>query len=497
MESRFNLVDEPWIPVAASGLASLRDIFRNPNYREISGNPVQKIALTKLLLAIAQAANTPANEHAWRDLGTEGLAESCLAYLDRWHDRFYLYGDQPFLQMPAIAEIPSQRFGSFIPEVATGNSTVLFQSQVEHPLDNQQKAVLLVTLMGFGMAGGSSKHNALVLTPGYTGKDNGKGRPSLNRPGPLVGYNGFLHSFLIGSSLHKTLWINLFSMEQIDGDRLYSHGVGVAPWEKMPSGEDCETARKLKRSLIGVLVPMNRFCLLADDGIRCTEGILHPLEGNPSVAIKPDGKSLLANPTIHPWRHFASLLSGEYPCQQIRNALAHDTKDPISIWSGGLKISYSSGQNFLSGSDGYAESKVRLSRNLLGTQGQQDLHSHIELLEGLGRILYSSVRAFFLELKASNPENHAKRAQEMYWELCARNTQNLFDVCALSGPDGSEIHTRKVGLRKLFADLIWQIYDVECHAGSARMLEVWAKCRPNALPILKKLFDEKTEEPCD
>ena len=44
MENRFNLVDEPWIPVADYGRVSLRDIFSNSEYRSLGGNAVQKVA---------------------------------------------------------------------------------------------------------------------------------------------------------------------------------------------------------------------------------------------------------------------------------------------------------------------------------------------------------------------------------------------------------------------------------------------------------------------
>ena len=40
MENRFNLVDEPWIPVADVGRVSLRQVFANPSYRSLGGNPV-------------------------------------------------------------------------------------------------------------------------------------------------------------------------------------------------------------------------------------------------------------------------------------------------------------------------------------------------------------------------------------------------------------------------------------------------------------------------
>jgi hypothetical protein len=52
MENRFNLIDEPWIPVADVGRVSLADLFTNADYRALGSTPVQKIALLKFLLAI-------------------------------------------------------------------------------------------------------------------------------------------------------------------------------------------------------------------------------------------------------------------------------------------------------------------------------------------------------------------------------------------------------------------------------------------------------------
>ena len=69
MERRFNLIDEPWLPIVDVGRVSLRQVFSEPSYRALGGNPVQKIALMKLLLAIAQAACTPEDEAQWQALG--------------------------------------------------------------------------------------------------------------------------------------------------------------------------------------------------------------------------------------------------------------------------------------------------------------------------------------------------------------------------------------------------------------------------------------------
>lgn len=79
MENRFNLIDEPWIPIADIGLVSLKQLFSDGSYRALGGTPVEKIALTKFLLAIAQSACTPENDAKWQQLGANGWQQHA------WH----------------------------------------------------------------------------------------------------------------------------------------------------------------------------------------------------------------------------------------------------------------------------------------------------------------------------------------------------------------------------------------------------------------------------
>ena len=178
-ENRFNLIDEPWIPIVDVGRVSLRDIFSRSDYRALGGNPVQKIALTKLLLAIAQAASTPEDDNAWAELGTEGIAANCLAYLERWHDRFWLYGEKPFLQMPTVLNLieartqkkmtgakneskrqevkadarPKAIGTGFYPDLSSENNTVLSECHFDRNLTDAEKVVFIVSLMNFAFGG--------------------------------------------------------------------------------------------------------------------------------------------------------------------------------------------------------------------------------------------------------------------------------------------------------------------------------------------------------
>lgn len=496
MENRYNLIDEPWIPIAGVGRVSLRQVFENPQYCSLGGNPVQRIALMKLLLAIAQAAATPADKEAWQALGSDGLARSCLAYLDRWHASFYLYGERPFLQITAIQAAALQNYGAVLPEISTGNTTVLNHGQLERSLDDAEKALLLVSLMGFALSG-KKTDNGVVLTPGYAGKRNAKGKPSSSKPGPAVAYMGLLHSFLIGSTLLETLWLNLLTIRQVEQAAIFPQGVGTAPWEQMPEGEDCPTAQHLKQSLMGRLVPLCRFCLLDEDGLHYSEGLAHSShkEGvcDPSAAVDRSGKepkALWVDPNKRPWRELTSLLgfidqSGKQSFQslQLRAGLdrARDVTEHFAIWSGGLRVSSNAGEQYASGSDDFVESLVWLYSDMLGEPWFTQLKAEMGALEELAKGLYGRVIAFYKEQKADGTKQ-AAQASNQFWQLCERQFQQLLDACE---PDKEGAQQRRQ-LRRTYAGYVQQAYDQFCPKETARQLDAWARCRPNNSKYLKK-----------
>lgn len=314
-ENKFNLIDALWIPIAGVGQVSLRQVFTERDYSSLGGNPIQKIVLMKLLLAIVQMASTPKDNYEWEELDTKEMAEKCLAYLENNYDKFYLYGDKPFLQMLAIKAAKIQPYGAVFPEVSTGNTTILTQSQLEKKLFDADKAMLLIVLMGFGL-GGKKTDNSIVLSENYTGKTKPNGKPTTGKPSASLGFMGFLHSFLQGETLLQTLWLNLLDQTQIDNLSFYSQGLGIAPWELMPEGENCPTAQQLQNTLMGRLIPLSRFCFLTEDGLHYSEGIAHLSykEGmiEPSLAVKGVGdkaKVLWAETERRPWRSLTALLS--------------------------------------------------------------------------------------------------------------------------------------------------------------------------------------------
>lgn len=489
-ENRFNLIDEPWIPIVDVGRVSLRQLFSQPAYRALGGNPVQKIALTKLLLAIAQSACTPADDDEWAELGPEGLAQKCLTYLDRWHDRFYLYGDKPFLQMPTIKSAAIQSFGAVLAEVSTGNTTVLTQSQVEKTLTDGDKALLIIQLMGFGL-GGKKTDNSVVLTPNYQGKMNDKGKPSTGKPSASIGFMGFLHNFLQGKSLWETMWLNLFSIEQIADLSMYPHGLGTAPWEKMPVGEDDGVAQALKFSLMGRWVSLSRFCLLAENGLHYSEGIAHAgyKEGvtDPSVSADftaKDIKTIWVDPEKRPWRLLTALLgffahtsNKGFDCYQLRLSMerAIHRMPAIGIWSGGLRVSSNAGEQYVSGSDDFVESVIQLRTATLGELWFATLQLEMDELDKLSKTVYVATFNYF---KSQNMETkeQAAQASNLFWQLCERQFQNLLDAC------GDAELAR--AMRPVFAQFVHKAYNTYCANDTARQLDAWAKNQPNLAKYL-------------
>lgn len=505
MENRFNLIDEPWIPVADVGRVSLKEIFNNPELRALGGNPVQKIALTKLLLAIAQSAATPADDDEWRDMGWQGMANNCLSYLDKWHDRFYLYGDKPFLQMPAIKPAEVKTLGVVSPEVSTGNTTVMTESQQEQNANDAEKAVTLIVQMSLGL-GGKKTDNSVVLTAGYRGKQNEKGKPASGKAGSAIGYMGLLHSFWLGESIAESLWLNLFTDEDI-ADLVMYPTLGVAPWENMPAGEDDDIARALKASLIGRLVPMGKFCLLADGGLHYTDGIAHAsyLEGkaDPTVSVDFAPKKptvLWVNPGKRPWRELTALLqfveqdnTGGFDTPQLKRTQKRVSRNTqqFAIWSGGLRVSSNAGEQYASGTDDYVQSEFWLPSALLGTVFIAQLRHEMAQLDAVQKQLWGAVVRYFRELSDIDKSGSGKaqpfvaalaqKATDSFWQLCERQAQVLINACDST----EEACLQRRELRNVFASYARKVFDLSCPNNSARQMDAWGKTRPHFSKYIK------------
>ena len=527
MQNHFNLVDEPWIPIADHGLVSLKEVFSNTQYRSLGGNPVQKIALLKLLLAVAQSAATPANESEWRDLGSEGLAQRCLAYLDRWYERFYLYGDRPFLQIPAVSDLidartrkkvaetksaakkaeailsgrPKKLGAAFYPDMPSLNCTVLSHTLIDRVLTDAEKAIFLVSLMNFAFAGKRVEADMTSLG----------GRPMGSRysapAGPsLGGWNGQLHSFLHTGSIQSDVWLNLLSTAQIESLKVWPTGIGKPIWELMPNAENDDITEEYKYSYLSTLVSLSRFTLLSDSGIYYLDGINYPSIKNgwyePSLLLDHSGvqvRTKYADPARKPWRELDGLLAfldgssaQGFNCFTLSNMLnrARDNFCEFSIWIGGLKVTSNTGDQSVKQSDDFVESQVWLEGEALGEAWLAQLKIEMAQLNSLSDGLKHAVKDYFKifsNWKKGDKEPPLVRSMgesstSMFWQLCESDFQTLVDNCEQT--DIAVMQRRKI--RKRFAGFVQQAYDQFCPRETARQLDAWAKCRPNNSNYLKQ-----------
>jgi CRISPR system Cascade subunit CasA len=419
------------------------------------------------------------------------IAKNCLTYLDKWHDRFWLYGEKPFLQMPSIATAKIQSYGAVLPEISTGNATILTEIQVEQILSDSEKALLLLTLMGFSL-GGKKTDNSVVLSKNYSGKSNDNGKASTGKPGPSLGFMGFMHNFLLGDTVLKTIWLNLLSLNQIKKASMYTEGLGIVPWEQMPESENCPIAQSLQKSLMGRLIPLCRFILLTQDGLHYSEGIAHLgyKEGvyDPSVAVNFSGKDpkiIWINPERRPWRYLTALLSFisstdnvGFECMHIKYGinriialqLINDTSIKFGLWSGGLKVSSNAGEQYVSGSDDFVDSCIELNSHFIGEIWFENLKNEILELEKLSKIIYSATLNFFKSQNMDGVEK-ARMASNLFWQFCERKSQQLIDSCV----DVSKLKL----MRAKFVQCANKSYDSFCPRDTARQLDAWAKNKPN------------------
>lgn len=498
IENRFNLVRERWIPIAGKGKASLMEVFSDHSMPAFGGNAIEKITLLKLSLAIAQAAYTPADDDGWRSLGPAGLAAKAATYLALHEDDFWLYGDRPFLQMPAIARARKQPAGALLPMIATGNTTRLFRSQIESTYSDGELSLLVVTIMNFALGGGKAD-NSIVLSPAYQGKNNVNGKPVTAKGGPALGFLGYLHSFILGETIRKTLWYNLLTIQDINNMPYLSGKLGVPPWEMMPSGEDDSIARRSRESYLGRLMPLSRFILLAVDGIHYSEGILLPghKEGaqDASVAVSTgnDPKALWTNTEQRPWRQLPALLSffdigssDQFDCRLLRAAIPRisSSEQSFIVWSAGLKVSSNAGEQYVSGLDDFVESEVLLTSAWLGQIWFQKLKLEMEALKGLSKSLYGSITSYYKALNADGT-GMAASASDSFWKKSEGVFQDLVAACGALEPEVLGI------LRQRYARFAQDCYDQSCPRTSSRQIDSWAEHRLTTYRYLNPSEDTK------
>lgn len=514
-ENRFNLIDEQWIPVTDRGKVGLRTIFSDETITALGGNPVEKIAVFKLLLAIAQSAYTPENEADWEKVGAKGLQQKVLEYLDAHYDCFWLYGEKPFLQMKEVKAAEQDlkkrkdlQMNGMFPDFFADNNTVITEyDNKDISNSDEDKALFLICLLNFSFYG-KQVNNDISLH-----KDFKKG--VIAKPGASLGFANYLHTFGFLNSILKSIYYNLQTLNGNWVDIL-GDSKGKPFWEEMPTSEKCPIAIESKKTLIGHLVPLSRFVLFEENRIIVTEGIVYHY----SEAEKKSGKSsepwkelnisfiqknaddivvIPADVSKKPWRFITSILVKKVAENKFTNLgvqlfierIRREINFPFILWSGGLSVGGDSFGKKIKENDDYVESKARLNTKIYGAIEEDDkedkslffinLQSELQKMDRVAKDLGDSIKGYISTLSGSSYKNIGEKqsilSKQKFWQLCEGKFQRLIDICEEENHADFEKKSEK--LRKEIRAYAQQIYDEQCPNLTARQLEAWAKSRPN------------------
>ncbi len=326
--SRFNLIDEKWIPVRY--LDGIRDelgvrdtLLRAKEIAVIEdSSPLVVAALHRFLLAVLyRALEGPIDIDQAKALFKEGLpGEKITVYLEKWRDRFWLFDEEyPFYQVPAYE--PQEKNGkkewrswpAIAAEHNANNAKVLFdhiEISTAGSISSRRASQWLIACQTFALGGGNSD---FVYT---------KGAPSANAVMILP----------LGIHLHDTLLLSLVpeNKDVLAADRpvweqeprsLASLKEGIARPVMGVADLFTWSSRSIKFRFDGDGDTLNE--LVFASGVECSsEGFIDPMfsyriddkRGKLPIQFRDRGL----------WRDFASLLPDESKLapQVIEHAMA-------------------------------------------------------------------------------------------------------------------------------------------------------------------------------
>lgn len=334
----FSLLTEPWIPlVSTSGIrttASITDALLTPSHwRGIdSTNPVECLALHRLLLAICHRAIGPGTTDQRGALLDCWPTQQIQTYLQQWADRFDLFDPaRPFLQVAALRQttLPTRPWTLLCPDRASGSNRLLW----DHSIDDKPEPITP-----------AAAARALVAHLQFTPGGLVKALRTAAARGPAC---GLLVIVPVGNTLQETISYSLVEQSTADHQR------DLAAWEiNPPTIESITTPRPVVPS-----GPAQRYsalsrALLLEHGpevayLRYAEGL--SLDESPipdPMAAMVTGKKgpmpLVLREARAMWRDAHALMGaeGSVPPETIRNAAAirmsRGEFDPIDLLAGGL-----------------------------------------------------------------------------------------------------------------------------------------------------------------
>ncbi len=480
VENTYNLIDEPWIPVlmqdGATRTVSLSEIFSDNDgaIADLALNPYERVAVSRLLLCISQAALEPArliDESAWLE-AKSAVCPMALAYLRKWHGRFFLYGPHAFLQPDCIALAKADSatpLDKLVLQFSSGNNSTLYDHGAALACRDLSFSELILGFLVFQnfSSGGTSGQ---CIWDGVETKKLIVGGPCRER--------SMLFSILLGDNLIETIWLNLLTDQ-------WARRSLKANWGR-PFWEFDELSRKMtadnEKTILGHLAPFSRAIKLTKGATTCIlgEALSYPQipewrEPMASVKLQNEAKKsefaetyVSSNPAMMPWRELPSLLAvhetdGRKAALALRHLQSLPYEKEFTLWTGGL---FSKQAKDIA----TVEWKARLSVGLLEDISLKRYQNAIEWAERQLTALHSATEEYarIMKVDVDKTSRFFVPAERVFWDMLSQpsNQKLVRDV---------DSPTYLQDWRKVSREAAEEAYQRACVAGDARQMEAYVQ----------------------
>ena len=474
--NEYNLIDEPWIPVlmknGKNNTASLGDVFADVNgeIADLALNPYERVAVFRLLLCIAQAALGPKHlkdEQDWLS-AKKDVGPLSKKYLEKWHDRFFLYGPHAFLQPDCILaanEISSKPCDNLVFELASGNNSTLFDhAAIQGFRKNLPIFKLVLSLLvyqNFAAGGGAPQC-----------KWDGVVTPFRGTSGAPCREQSMLFSILKGGYLLESIWLNLLTDETVQQTLCAEWREPI--WE-LETLTRCNT-EILSHSFLGHLVPLSRAIKLIKGATICNigEGVKYPQlpEWREQMATVFDKSGKIgyisAKPSRMPWRDLTSILAlnghGETrSALALRHLETLPDEKVFSLWTGGIYWEPGQAKQIDT-----VEWSATLPILMLNESAMLKYETSINFADRQCSALRISAKTYASLMKSEKAQRFYEPAECLFWDILAR-AENQRLVLAVESP------TYKDDWKEATRDAAQEAYRRACPAVTARQMEAYVQ----------------------
>ena len=468
--THFNLVTDPWIPVryvdASSKLLSLERLFKDcASIADLDCQPHERISLMRLLICVTQAElGSPDAPEDWSGFGSD-LESRAVAYLKRpdIQPHFNLFGDgQRFLQGIVNENEKSYLATQMVFYFATGNSPTLLDHSggTDRVLACDFLARTLLAYQNF-FVGGSMASKV---------KGNG---PSLK----------FLHSFLFGKNLKKSILLNC-----LDAETLADSGINMGRpiWENNSQTSTSTYLGRLVPFSCKVRLHINRIHAWIEDGLAYPE-FPESREPTATIAVKGDQRFLLrADLGKGIWKDLHVVMN-------IQRTAANTLAAPLSLRSHLSELEQGELQLWLAelckAKDAkiidFLESHISVPVSLLNDRGRSHYESGITFADIQSNQLFGAVKQNGAALKNENPPTD--EAKKQFWHALEAQCTVLLQIAGtpdilhgLSFGEGHDDWT--VAVRRAAKEA----YDHVCPRQTPRQMQAYATGLKVLFPKPKK-----------